>query len=77
MFLPFVTQTLRAARGDVTGRSRASPDADRFRSAALRKIDIFFDERRARSTNYRALSQKCVRASPFYPFGISWSTGCD
>jgi len=63
----FGTQTLRAARGDVIGRSQRQPWSRPLPSAALRKIDTFFHERPAHSTNYRARPQTCVRTAPFLP----------
>src|SRR6266700_5258360 len=52
-FLQFVAQMLRAARGDVIGRARGQSRHRSLPSAALRKIDIFFDERPAHSKEYR------------------------
>ena len=43
----FVAQMLRAARGDIIGRARRQSRRRSFPSAALRRIDIFFDERPA------------------------------
>ena len=52
-FLQFVAQMLRSARGDVIGRSRRQSGRRSLPSAALRKIDIFFDEGSAHSKEYR------------------------
>src|SRR5438309_10019548 len=52
-FLQFVAQMLRAARGDVISRARGQSGRRSLPSAALRKIDIFFDERPTHSKEYR------------------------
>src|SRR5437764_12318050 len=54
-FLQFVAQMLRAARGDVISRARGQSRRRSLPSAALRKIDIFFDERPAHSKEYRTI----------------------
>jgi hypothetical protein len=46
---------LRATRGDVIGRARWQSRRRSFPSAALRKIDIFFDERPTHSKEYRSI----------------------
>jgi hypothetical protein len=52
-FLQFIAQMLRAARGDVIGRARRQSRRRSLPSAALRKIDIFFDEGSAHPEKYR------------------------
>src|SRR5213080_4384411 len=61
-FLQFVAQMLSAARGDVIGRARGQSGRRSLPSAALRRIDIFFDERPAHSKKYRTHRIGC-------PFG--------
>src|SRR6267378_3367367 len=52
-FLQFVAQMLRATRGDVISRAWWQSRRRSLPSAALRKIDIFFDKRPAHSKEYR------------------------
>src|SRR5439155_15637591 len=51
--LQFVAQTFRAARSDVISRARRQSRRRPLPSAALRKIDIFFDEGSAHPEKYR------------------------
>lgn len=66
-FLQFVAQTLRSARGDVISRARRQSRRRTLPSAALRKIDIFFDERPAHLKKY-------VSAISFQRFSFQLST---
>src|SRR5947199_353754 len=50
-----VAQMLRAARSDVIGGARRQSRRRSLPSAALRKIDIFFDKRPAHSKEYRTI----------------------
>src|SRR5204863_7526180 len=54
---------LGATRGDVIGRARGQSRHRSLPSAALRKIDIFFDERPAHSKEYRTIV--CFSVSDF------------
>jgi hypothetical protein len=53
-FLQFVAQMLRAARGDIISRARRQSRGRSFPSAALRRIDVFFNERPAHFNEYRS-----------------------
>jgi hypothetical protein len=55
---------LRAAHGDVIGRPRRQSRRRSLPSAALRKIDIFFDERPAHSKEYRTIVSFSVSDFP-------------
>jgi len=54
-FLKFVLQMLRAAGGDMISRTRRQSRGRSFPSAALRRIDIFFNERPAHLKEYRSI----------------------
>src|SRR5207237_1967434 len=54
-FLKFVLQMLRAAGGDIISRTRRQSRGRSFPSAALRRIDIFFNERPAHLKEYRSI----------------------
>src|SRR5438309_10430818 len=77
-FLKFVLQMLRAAGGDIISRTRRESRGRSFPSAALRRIDIFFNGRPAHLKEYRSIVSLTVSyfirpsSNSLLSYGVDW-----